>query len=65
MKEIPIKNESVDPNEWCEECHDTGWGGDHGPGWKGNDEVGPCDCDPEFRIERKKLRERRCGRAFT
>jgi len=28
----------------CEDCHDTGWTGDNGPGIKGNREYHPCDC---------------------
>jgi hypothetical protein len=28
----------------CEQCHDTGWYGDNGPGIKGNREYQPCEC---------------------
>ena len=28
----------------CEQCHDTGWYGDNGPGMAGNREYMPCEC---------------------
>ena len=28
----------------CNDCLDTGWVGDNGPGKKGNNEFIPCDC---------------------
>jgi len=28
----------------CEDCHDTGWSGDMGPGISGNREYSRCDC---------------------
>jgi len=28
----------------CDQCHDTGWYGDNGPGIKGNREYCPCEC---------------------
>jgi len=28
----------------CEECNDTGWLGDIGPGIDGNNEIDRCDC---------------------
>ncbi len=28
----------------CEECHDTGWYGDNGPGITGNREYQRCEC---------------------
>ena len=28
----------------CEQCKDTGWYGDNGPGIKGNREYIPCEC---------------------
>ena len=28
----------------CEECQDTGYYGDNGPGMYGNNEVTPCEC---------------------
>ena len=28
----------------CEDCNDTGWYGDNGPGIKGNKEYGKCEC---------------------
>jgi len=32
------------PTKDCEDCNGTGWCGDNGPGIKGNNEYGPCDC---------------------
>jgi len=29
----------------CEDCLDTGWVGDNGPGKNGNNEYMPCDCE--------------------
>lgn len=29
----------------CNDCEDTGWLGDNGPGVKGNNEVVRCDCE--------------------
>ena len=35
---------------WCEECGGTGYGGDIGPGVRGNNEYGPCDCREKRKI---------------
>ena len=32
----------------CEDCMDTGWCGDNGPGIRGNREYHPCHCRPEL-----------------
>lgn len=35
----------------CEQCRDTGWYGDNGPGIRGNREYVPCECrDPGYTI---------------
>jgi len=31
-------------NYFCDDCHDTGWVGDNGPGRKGNNEYHECHC---------------------
>ncbi|MCK4821193.1 hypothetical protein KA005_35840 [bacterium] len=35
----------------CEECHDTGWYGDNGPGIKGNREYQRCECMAETKMK--------------
>lgn len=59
MNLVQFDTQSEDPNDYCEECHDTGWGGDHGPGVRGNNEYGPCSCDKEKRAIRKAKRRKR------
>ena len=49
---VGFKTDSESPSDFCEECMDTGWGGDHGPGWRGNNEVGPCACNEQKRARR-------------
>ena len=49
---VRYNTDSEDPLDYCEECRDTGWGGDVGPGWSGNNEVGPCACDEQKRARR-------------
>lgn len=55
----PIQYPCISENqdEYCEECRDTGFGGDMGPGVRGNREYGPCSCDQFSRIIRKLKRE--------
>jgi len=36
----------------CEDCHDTGWVGDNGPGMKGNSEYHECECGSEPKPKR-------------
>jgi len=43
---------SENPNNYCENCHDTGWYGDLGPGIKGNREYAPCECSGKHRARR-------------
>ena len=38
----------------CEECHDTGYFGDMGPGRAGNNEYVPCDCRRDKRTDDEK-----------
>jgi hypothetical protein len=52
VRRVRFDTDSESPNDVCEGCMDTGWGGDRGPGWRGNDEVGPCACDPQKRARR-------------
>lgn len=52
MNFVRFNTESESPDDMCEECHDTGWGGDINPGIKGNYEVQPCDCDEQKRAIR-------------
>ena len=48
----------------CEECLDTGWVGDNGPGRRGNNEYMPCDCAKGKAIEAA-IRNRRIGQEAT
>lgn len=34
----------------CDDCHDTGWYGDNGPGIRGNREYAPCECREKGKI---------------
>lgn len=52
MNLVRYNTESESPDDMCEECHDTGWGGDMGPGWKGNHEVQRCHCNEKKRCIR-------------
>lgn len=57
MKKISIHELTDDPNEMCEECHDTGYGGDFGPGGsRYNTEFEQCVCDEKLRSIRKASR---------
>ncbi len=39
---IPFNCDSENPNNYCEDCHDTGYIGDNGPGgYPGNREYMP------------------------
>lgn len=51
-RKVPFSTDSESPNDVCEECLDTGWGGDHGPGLRGNNEVAPCACNQMKRARR-------------
>ncbi len=50
---------SESPQDFCEQCHDTGFAGDNGPGGCGswNNEYAACDCDPVARLRRQQARE--------
>ncbi len=50
---------SESPQDFCEQCHDTGFAGDNGPGGCGswNYEYAACDCDPVARLRRQRARE--------
>lgn len=50
---VSFRTMSEDPNDFCEECHDTGYVGDNGPGIRGNREYAPCECDFVARNKRK------------
>lgn len=52
MRKVSFNTQSEDQNDFCEECLDTGFGGDNGPGWSSNNEVLPCSCDPQKRAKR-------------
>jgi len=54
---VGYNTDSESPEDFCEECMDTGWGGDHGPGWRGNNEIGPCACNPKLRARRNIARQ--------
>lgn len=41
----------------CDECHDTGYFGDMGPGRAGNNEYVPCDCRRDKRTDDEKWRD--------
>jgi hypothetical protein len=41
----------------CDECHDTGYFGDMGPGRAGNNEYVPCDCRRDTRPDDEKWRD--------
>lgn len=41
----------------CEECHDTGYFGDYGPGIRGNNEWTPCDCRRQAKTDAEKWRD--------
>ena len=41
----------------CDECHDTGYFGDMGPGRAGNNEYVPCDCRRDTRADDEKWRD--------
>jgi len=56
MKEIPWDSKSESPEDMCEQCHDTGWGGDIGPGMRGNNELNQCDCNVMARSRRRSAR---------
>ena len=53
---VRFDTDSESPEDFCEECHDTGFGGDLGPGWRGNNEIGPCACDQRKRARRNNAR---------
>jgi len=60
---IEVNSTSIAPDDYCEQCHDTGWYGDNGPGIKGNWEYNPCECDSTFRNKRRLARfARECRR---
>ena len=46
------------PDVKCEECNDTGYYGDNGPGRKNNNEFQPCDCCTAFERATRKARQR-------
>ena len=48
------------PDHRCPTCHDTGFYGDHGPGWRDNYEVMECECDPVARAKRVLAKEKPC-----
>ena len=64
MKKIPLRNTSEDPHEMCEECYDSGWVGDNGPGVLKNNEYERCPCDSSLRLTRrlKRLSDAACQR---
>lgn len=41
----------------CEECHDTGYFGDMGPGVRGNNEWTECDCNRRLKTDDEKWRD--------
>jgi hypothetical protein len=47
------------PGDLCEQCLDSGYCGDMGPGVSGNHEYGPCDCDSTARARRQLARRGR------
>ena len=53
---VPYDTKSTSPDDVCEDCLDTGWGGDNGPGILGNNEYCACSCDPELRRQRRTAR---------
>lgn len=55
---VPFNTQSESPDDYCEQCHDKGIAGDNGPGFKGNEEVTTCDCDPVKRARRKLARQK-------
>lgn len=60
MNPVPFNTKSTSPDDWCEYCHDRGVSGDNDrPGWRGNREVLPCECDPVLRAKRRLARYER------
>lgn len=41
----------------CEECQDTGYFGDMGPGIRGNNEYTECDCRRKLKTDEEKWRD--------
>lgn len=59
IKYESIHTQSASAYVKCEECHDTGWGGDVGPGGaRTNTEYGPCVCDERLRAIRNMERRK-------
>ena len=56
MNKIPWDSKSESPDDTCEQCHDTGWCGDIGPGIRGNNEYAKCECDDMARSRRRMAR---------
>ena len=50
---VSFRTMSEDPNDFCEDCHDTGYAGDNGPGIRENREYVPCECNFIARNKRK------------
>jgi len=57
LQKVAWNSKSESPQDICEQCHDTGFCGDMGPGVRGNHEYGPCDCDPAARGRRELARK--------
>jgi hypothetical protein len=54
---VSFRTLSTDPQDFCEDCHDTGYAGDNGPGKAGNREYVPCPCDFQARHKRNQARK--------
>ena len=54
---VPLSQLVLPRSYKCEECRDTGYYGDNGPGIKGNTEYSECECHQSLKTDDEKWRD--------